>query len=172
VSGARSKALALGLLATVLGSSALAASPVPSLCTKDEKPLIRWAVKGSEKLVSLCASLDLGKDRGYLQYRFGKPDQIELRFPASTEKTQQQFVYSHYFRARFDQTQLSFVNQGVRYTLRDDYDGEGAKPVKSTSIAIEPASGKGREKEIRCRELAPSDLAALGDALPNHDGEE
>jgi hypothetical protein len=159
-------------LLLALAGPAAAASPVPSLCTREEKPLIRWATKGSDKLVSLCASPDFGKGRGSLQYRFGRPDKIELRFPASSDGSHEQFVYSHYFRARFDQTSLSFVHDGYRYTLHDDYDGEQGKPVKSTSVTVEPLDGKGRSVEIHCRELAPSDLAALGDALPNHDADE
>jgi len=163
--------LATALVVGALRPDGLAASPtpVPSLCSASEKPLIRWIVKGGDKLVSVCASADFAKDRGYLQYRFGRPGKVELQFPATTGGTHRQFTYSHYFRARFDETSLSFVNGGHRYTLRDDYDGEQRKAVKTTSITVEPNDGKGRTTEIKCHELAPSDLAALGDALPNEE---
>src|SRR5712691_7480717 len=73
-----------------------------SLCAKDEHIIFSCAVKRTAKLpakiVSLCASRDLDKERGYLQYRFGLPGKVELEFPKGRQGTQQQFRYSHYLR--------------------------------------------------------------------------
>jgi hypothetical protein len=33
-------------------------------------------------MISVCASKDLAADRGYLQYRFGLPDKVEVAVPA------------------------------------------------------------------------------------------
>src|SRR5882762_6235267 len=49
-----------------------------SLCAKDERIIFSCPVKRPAKMVSVCASKDLTSHRGYLQYRFGLPGNIEL----------------------------------------------------------------------------------------------
>src|SRR5712671_7874378 len=83
-----------------------------SLCAKDERIIFSCPVKRPAKIVSLCASKDLTSERGYLQYRFGLPEKIELEFPKSRTGTQPQFQYTHYFRARVDLTEISFSSNG------------------------------------------------------------
>src|SRR5258706_15993266 len=75
-----------------------------SLCAKDERIIFSCPVKRPAKIVSLCASKDLTSERGYLQYRFGLPDKVELEFPKDRTGTQQKFQYTHYFRAQVDLT--------------------------------------------------------------------
>src|SRR5213592_3963102 len=52
-----------------------------SLCAKDERIIFSCPIKRPAKIVSVCASKDLTSDRGYIQYRFGLPDKVELEFP-------------------------------------------------------------------------------------------
>src|SRR6185503_12999879 len=80
-----------------------------SLCENTEKVVFSCGIAKPAKIVSLCSSKELTKDRGYLQYRFGLPGKIELEFPKEREQTQSAFKYSHYFRAQFDQTEISFT---------------------------------------------------------------
>ena len=42
-----------------------------SLCEKGEKIVFSCPIGRSAKIVSLCSSNELTKERGYLQYRFG-----------------------------------------------------------------------------------------------------
>lgn len=54
------------------------ATPAPaqaSFCTSDES--VVFACRSGAKMVSVCASKAAGPQRGYLQYRFGKPDSAE-----------------------------------------------------------------------------------------------
>lgn len=46
-----------------------------SFCTPRET--VVFACRTATRLVSVCASGDAGRNRGYLQYRFGKPDSAE-----------------------------------------------------------------------------------------------
>src|SRR5437868_6678757 len=48
-----------------------------SLCAKSEHIIFSCVLKRTAKIVSLCASPDLDKERGYLQYRFGLPAKVE-----------------------------------------------------------------------------------------------
>ena len=53
-----------------------------SFCSPSET--IVFACRAGAKLVSVCASNDAGRNKGYLQYRFGKPnsrDPLELMLP-------------------------------------------------------------------------------------------
>jgi len=151
----------------VTGRTAPATDAAPSLCADGEQVLLSWQVIKNAKLVSLCASRDFGKDTGYIQYRFGRPGAIELEFPNARTATQSQFTYSHYFRARVDRTEISFKTDR-KYTLSDDYEGEGGKNLHSYTIVIESPDGES-ETQIKCRPLRPSELAKLGEALPNSD---
>ena len=81
-----------------------------SLCESTEKIVFNCSIEKANKIVSLCSSKELTNDRGYLQYRFGLPGKIELEFPKQREQTQSAFKYSHYFRAQFDQTEISFTS--------------------------------------------------------------
>jgi hypothetical protein len=60
--------------------AAAAAGPAPSLCESAED--ILFSCHAGKKIISICASKDLARDRGYLQYRFGLPAKIELSVPA------------------------------------------------------------------------------------------
>jgi hypothetical protein len=63
-----------------------------SLCDASERVLFSALVKGSNKLVSICSSRKIDKQEGYLQYRFGRPGQVELEFPSSRQDTQKSFA--------------------------------------------------------------------------------
>jgi len=64
----------------VSAAAAAPAGPAPSLCESAEE--ILFSCHAGKKIISICASKDLARDRGYLQYRFGLPAKIELSVPA------------------------------------------------------------------------------------------
>ncbi|BCO26202.1 hypothetical protein MIZ03_1082 [Rhodoferax lithotrophicus] len=77
----------------LLLSACLSASLVANAqthCTKNEVEYFTCKISGSEKIVSICGSdfragthaLAEIVDDAWLQYRFGKPGQLELVFPA------------------------------------------------------------------------------------------
>jgi hypothetical protein len=135
-----------------------------SLCAADETIIFNCATKPSGKIVSLCASKDLTKDKGYLQYRFGLPAKIELEFPEKREQTQQAFKYSHYFRAQFDQTEISFTSNGYTYSIFDDYNGEERPAQSAQGVRVTPPNN-GKEVMLTCRNRAKADYSNLGDVL-------
>jgi hypothetical protein len=61
----------------VLSASADAAHP---LCLTNEDNI--FSCTAGKKVISVCASKDLTADHGYLQYRFGLPNKVELTVPA------------------------------------------------------------------------------------------
>jgi hypothetical protein len=143
-----------------------------SLCAKTERIIFSCLTKrsgvkpavASSKIASLCASLDLDKQRGYLQYRYGRPGKLELEFPSSRTGTQQMFQYTHYMRYQVDLTEINFEIDGYQYQIFDDYNGE-EKPRISTEGVSVTAPGKPKEVSFVCRTKAKADYSMLDELL-------
>ena len=135
-----------------------------SLCEGAEKIVFSCALAKSAKIVSLCSSKELTKDRGYLQYRFGLPAKIELEFPKQREQTQSAFKYSHYFRAQFDQTEISFSSNGYQYAIFDDFNGEQKPAQHDQGIRITSPGDK--ETTLTCRGKALAHYEDLAGVFP------
>jgi len=131
-----------------------------SLCAKDERIIFSCPIKRPAKIVSVCASKDLTSDRGYIQYRFGLPAKVELEFPKERNGSQQKFQYSHYFRARVDETEISFTVNGYEYQVTDDYNGE-EKTAQTIQGVMVTAPGKPRDVSLACRIKPKADYADL-----------
>jgi len=145
-----------------------------SLCDKDEHIVFSCALKPTTKvpakIVSLCASKDLSKERGYLQYRFGLPGKIELEFPKNREATQKNFHYNHYFRFQVDLTEINFQIDDYQYQIFDNYNGE-EKPALSEQGVNVTHPGKSKDVTYVCRSKAKADFSTLPDVL-EHEGNE
>jgi hypothetical protein len=137
-----------------------------TLCAKDERIIFSCPVKKPARMVSICASKDLTRERGYLQYRFGVPGKIELEFPKDRKGTQEKFQYTHYFRAQFDTTSINFTIDGYEYSVFDDYNGEEKPAVSSQGVSV-TAPGKPKEVSFVCRAKPKVDYTDLQAVLPN-----
>src|SRR5687767_9985869 len=90
---------------------------VNTLCAKTERVIFACVLRRPAKIVSVCASKDLTRDTGYVQYRFGSPAKIELEYPKDRTGTQQKFEYTHYMRALVDLNEINFSVDGVDYSV-------------------------------------------------------
>jgi hypothetical protein len=135
-----------------------------SLCTKSEKIIFSCAVRPTGKIASLCASTDVTRERGYIQYRFGRSAKVELEYPASREQSQKRFRYSHYFRARVDLTEISFTSGDYNYTVFDSYNGEEKPVILEQGVTVTPVSG-GKDISVTCRAKAKASFGDLGEIL-------
>ena len=131
-----------------------------TLCARDERVIFSCPIKRPAKIVSLCAAKDLTNERGYVQYRFGLPGRVELEYPKERTGTQEKFHYTHYFRAQFDLTEISFTNEGYEYQITDDYNGE-EKPAQSIQGVSVTVPGKPREMSLSCRTKPKADYTDL-----------
>jgi hypothetical protein len=152
-------------------SSELASASQPrklqpgTLCEAGERIIFSCPIKRPAKIVSLCASKDLTNERGYVQYRFGLPGNVELEYPKERTGTQEKFHYTHYFRAQFDLTEISFTNDGYEYQITDDYNGE-EKPAQSIQGVSVTAPGKPKEVSLACRAKPKADYTDLQAVFP------
>lgn len=137
-----------------------------SLCAKNERIIFSCLVRRPAKIVSLCASKDLEKKRGYLQYRFGLPGKIDLEYPKDRQGTQEKFQYTHYMRALVDLTEINFQIDGYQYQIFDTYQGE-EKPAITTQGVSVTTPGKTRDTTYNCRSKPKADYSNLADVLSN-----
>ncbi len=135
-----------------------------SLCEKDEVIVFSCPIRKPAKIVSLCSSKELTKERGYLQYRFGLPGKIELEFPKQREQTQAAFNYSHYFRAQYDLTEITFEQGSYVYAIFDDYSGEQKPSRHEQGIRITSTSKK--LVTLICRSEAKAQYDGLAEVFP------
>ena len=132
-----------------------------TLCAITERVIFACVLRRPAKVVSVCASKDLTRETGYVQYRFGSPARIELEYPKDRTGTQQMFEYTHYMRALVDLNEINFSVDGVDYSVVDDYNAE-EKPAQSLEgITVNwPGTSK---KEVRhtCRTKPKTDYTDL-----------
>ena len=129
-------------------SSAAAASG--SLCAHGEVVQFSCPV-GRGRILSVC-----GQPPAALQYRFGRPGQIELHYPADAAQGPQLFLFARYMRYQVDRIALSFSNEGTEYEVFDEReDGKRSAGVRVTK------AGDGREIVLRCRGPVTSRLGTL-----------
>jgi hypothetical protein len=148
-------------MTTILPAQIAPSSPPPSLCRTEEQIIFSCTVDPGARIVSLCASGALDHRRGYVQYHFGKPGAVELQFPQARANTQIAFRYAHYFRGQIDRTEVSFDNQGYRYTVFDYYEGDIRPLTAVAGVRVTKLGARQPETELRCRDQALSKLGRL-----------
>ncbi|KMQ59318.1 hypothetical protein ACM46_19510 [Chryseobacterium angstadtii] len=91
------------------------------------------------------------KKNGYIQYRFGSKNRVEMEFPATrTKESWKQFKYNSYHRgggkqnAGMDLNYLAFTNNQYKYLLFNTYHAED----ESLSTGITVTDSKGKETNI------------------------
>jgi hypothetical protein len=151
---------------TLLAAQAATKSQSSSLCRAEEQVIFTCSVVAEARTVSLCASSVLDHRRGYLQYRYGKPGALELQFPQARANTQLAFRYAHYFRAQVDRTEVSFDNQGYRYTIFDYYEGDVKPAISTAGVRVSKHGRNGQEVELVCHGKPTSKLGRLETVVP------
>ena len=138
-----------------------------SLCGDDEQVFFSCTLKNG-KTVSLCASRFLDNKTGYLQYRFGKNNRIELKFPEEKNNSQEKFSYTHYSTHTFDRKTISFENHGYQYVIVyqriiiDQYDGD----LEEITQEVKVVSHNGVETSFKCeKESVYSRISELADIV-------
>ena len=123
------------------------------LCEHDE---VRYfsctAARG--KAISLC-----GRGDRFVQYRFGKPGKIELRYPATAEGSDT-LRYASYMRFETVSYEVTFRSSGAKYSVFDYTEG------KERSAGVRVIKATGEEAVIECKGKIYSRLTDLESRLP------
>jgi len=116
----------------VMSAAVSANSQIASHCSDTEETI--WSCRAGTKIYSLCASSDLSRSGGYLQYRAGRQHAVEMRFPAITMHPSQVFKFGLLAHG----ASLSFNSGQYTYNILEDAKGEAGiyvtGPTKSAMI--------------------------------------
>jgi len=157
-------------LCVLIAISAVKVFAAADHCMPDEQVIFSCGMKTSSKVLSICASRVLSKDKGYIQYRFGAPGNVELEFPSSREGSQGKFAYFHYFRAQVDRTEVGFKNGKYEYSVFSDYEGDIKPETYKSGVSITDSSS-GKEQTFLCRGKPVNRLALLSKIIPCEEDE-
>lgn len=128
-----------------------------SLCKESEKVFFNCKTK-RQKIISLCGSQDLAKNQGYLQYRFGKKEKVELTFPKKQTSSAASFFYAHYSRFKTDYLHVNFSNDGTQYSIFVNREDDRKQPL-SSGVTV-TSQGK-KDILIYCSDEKEFNLQAL-----------
>lgn len=144
------------------------ALPSKNLCSDQEQVLFSCTLEKRERILSLCGSRRLSADTGYLQYRFGKRNRIELAFPINRQGSQKAFTYARYTRPSVTYLQVRFVNLDYTYEIFSQSDATSGVGFASTGVAITPDSKKAK-LNFECKKPITGSLTKLEGIVPQVD---
>jgi len=130
-----------------------------SHCTPMETVI--FACRTGAKLVSACASKDAGPNKGYLQYRFGKPDSpepLEMVLPESQLPPSRVASGEHMAFAGGGGAWLRFRNKDTRYVMYSGIGNWGPKGEKREKQGVVVERGGKQVANVKCTTAPISEL--------------
>ncbi len=137
---------------------------IPSHCATEEITLFSCQIEKSAKVVSVCASQPLSATSS-LAYRFGKPGNIELEYPGTSEHSLSKFRFAHYFRYQTERITLSFNVGNYQYTVFDYYEGE-EEPSYGRGVVVDDTRHDKEVVSLMCRDEVITTIRDLNELVP------
>jgi len=100
-----------------ISSPSLANTNEITLCQQHEE--IYFSCKIANDIASICASGNISPNNGYVQYRFGRENKIDLEFPSKPYPPRNRFSISDISVGSVNSTHLKFKSGGYDYVLYD-----------------------------------------------------
>ncbi|MFM0037695.1 hypothetical protein [Paraburkholderia strydomiana] len=137
------------------------------LCSTNEMTVFNCELKENHKIVSMCASKNLTDKRGFLQYRYGLPNRIELTFPKNLENSQTQFGYDEYSRPDLSTFVVGVNNENYRYEISETTEGSEEDGVTTRTWLVSSETNELRSVKLTClgNRNTVSDISMLGRVL-------
>jgi len=88
-----------------------------------------------------------------------------MQYPLQKGRSFEAFSAGHYFRAQVDRRRVTFSNQGVRYTIFSDFEGEERPAQKEAGVTINKTQQGSSESTLRCRAPFVDHLADLDEII-------
>lgn len=119
----------------------------PTHCKPDEKVIFSCPFKNG-KTVSLCASPDLSKDVGTLQYRYGRIGRTpELSYPQPVGHPRNYFGFNSSHGGHWAQYELSFSISQFKYELSIQTNSA----ISEYGASLDILRNSHRETDMECR---------------------
>ena len=83
----------------------------------DDNEVIYFNCEIKNKIMSLCGSKNLSENSGYLQYRYGKKEHIELSYPSSLRHPTNLFDFEMGGNSGDTEVAVTFNNEQYEYRL-------------------------------------------------------
>jgi hypothetical protein len=119
------------------------------LCSASETTVFNCELKENHKIVSMCSSNHLADGMGFLQYRYGLPNKVELTFPKSLENSQAQFGYDEYSRPDLSTFVVGFNNANYRYEISETTEGGEDEGITTRTLLVSSEANK-RGLKLTC----------------------
>jgi len=127
------KEIALGLVLAATAGTVQAAET--GHCGSGETSWFNAAVEGTGKMVSICGSASLDAAGAWLDYRFGKPGNVELQFPGDHANSLSAFTIRRYTRPGTTYLKLDFTNGGYTYAILEGFEA-GSDPESTATLRV------------------------------------
>ncbi|MEK6425318.1 MAG: hypothetical protein V4801_37555 [Burkholderia gladioli] len=86
-----------------------------ALCHQGED--VYFGCEAGGKYISICAAGNSSPDRGYVQYRFGSPNKIELKYPKRRTPPGRMFELSHIYGGNLNFLHIKFKSGHFNYVV-------------------------------------------------------
>ena len=135
-----------------------------TLCEPHEE--VYFSCPIDKKIISLCASGNISPNNGYVQYRFGTADHIELEFPGKPYPPRNRFSISDISEGNLNFTHIKFNSGNYNYVV---YQGflSGVYVKKSGKLVSNLFCEKGIYKRISPRAFRGIKTVAPVDGIDN-----
>jgi len=119
-----------------------------TLCQPHEE--IYFSCPVGEKIISMCASGNISPNNGYVQYRYGVPDHIELQFPDKPYPPRRLFKIVDIYAGNLNFIHIGFRLGGYDYVI---YQGSpsGVYVKKHGNLVSNHMCGEGIYQQINYR---------------------
>lgn len=122
----------------------------------NEQEQIIFSCSLGKNIVSVCASKDISQNSGYLQYRFGQKNALELVFPASIETSHRTNIHAQSLMfSGGGGAYLRFINGQYNYVV---YTAIGKGWGTKEGVAVE--KNKTLIANLKCQDVP---ISMLGD---------
>jgi len=135
-----------------------------TLCKAHEE--VYFSCTSEKKIISLCASGNISPDNGYVQYRFGMADHIELEFPKRPYPPRNRFTISDISEGNLNFTHIKFNSGKFNYVVFQGFPS-GIYIKKSGKLLSSRFCDKGIYQSVSPRAFRGIETVAPVDEIDN-----
>ncbi len=136
----RKKILFTTLFLTSIGAQA------QTLCVPEEMNILSCEI--GKKILSVCGSKDLDSEKGWMQYRFGTPEKLDMVYPEKNVHPKKSFKSNRLYSSAEQSLiqELQFRKSDTAYTVYT----QDVKGKKEAGVTV---TIKSKDTYLKCKSL-------------------